>query len=204
MLIKLTIVYDNQPSVSVRVPDMGLTPRHWAEAVFQATNAPDAYQYGTPGAREVDRALRAGRQSRFWRRGLTPGDSVEVLGKRVRCVDVQGRGSGASPIPTFAEAELVQVPLGPAMYVSADAPPPDAVAYVEDARDRLWTGRGHGEWVCLTDPAGRAAPGLWGSVWREHGPLVPLVPVDVLSEPVGEELASGPHRSGRPMELPAF
>lgn len=203
MLIKLHIDYQHQPPVTVRVPDMGLTLHEWALAVHQATNAPGADRYAAAGAAEVDRALQAGNHSRYWRRGTGPGDAIEILGQRVRWRAVDGEG--AASLPRFTDpAPAAGLPLGPAMHVSVDTPPPDAVAYVEDERDRLWTGRGHGEWRCLTDPAGRTASGQWATVWREYGPLTPLVPVDRLDEPVGAELAAGPHSAGRPVELPAF
>lgn len=200
MLIKLTILYAHSPSVSVRVPDMGLTLAEWGQAVFLATHIPTAHNYRTPGAREVDRALRAGRHSGDFARPLKEGDGVLVSGSMVRCIAVDYVGG----VARFSGPEPMPAPMGPMMHVSAETAPPDAVAYVEDRRDRLWTGRGLGTWRCLTDPAGRTAAGSWARVWVEHGPLVPLVPVDVLPEPVGEELASGPHRSGRPMDLPAF
>ncbi len=84
---------------------------------------------------------------------------------------------------TFSPGVPVPVPVGPCLYVSVRTPPPDGIAYAEDSRDRLWTGRGYGEWRCLTDPAGRTAAGGWERIWVEHGPLTPLVPVTLLALP---------------------
>ena len=172
--------------VQLSVPDMGLTPREWAEAVFTATNVPPTSRYGVPGALEVAAALE--------RVGIEPGpsggrfgvsDRLEVGGQTLTCVAVDNRGVDAWGLgtATFTEPQPLPSPLGPPMHVSAATPPPDAVAYVEDERDRLWTGRGAGEWRCLTDPAGRTAPLMWAGVWREHGPLTPLVPVRLVDAP---------------------
>lgn len=200
LLLKLTIHYAHQPSVSVRVPDMGLTFREWALAAYTATNAPGAASYGdVAGAAEVDHALRAGRHSRYWRRGLGPGDSVEILRKRMRCIAVDTPAGRPLGVPTFTEPVAEETLPGPLMHVCADDAPPDSVAYVEDERDRLWTGRGHGEWRCLTDPAGRTSPRQWASVWREHGPLTPLVPVQRVDEAEPVELGSHRAVAGRPL-----
>jgi hypothetical protein len=74
--------------------------------------------------------------------------------------------------------------LSPRLRLSEQVAPPDAVAYVEDAQDRLWTGRGLGTWRCVhSDPQGvTGGPQSWAQAWRDHGPLVPLVPAAAPSE----------------------
>lgn len=198
----LTIRYAEYSPIRITVPDMGLDPREWAMAVFAAARVPLTNQYGVPGALEVAAAL-ADMHTRDLGRvvpALCEGDRVEAAGQVVRllAVDHTGTDAWSLPVPTFAPAEPVApAPAGPVMYVSAQQPPPDVVAYAEDARDRLWTGKGAGMWRCLTDPAGRTDAGPWAMVWREHGPLVPLVAVQVATEPDGAEWGQ-PHRAPLP------
>lgn len=177
--------------VEIAVPDMGLSAREWAQAVFAATNIPFTTQYGVPGALEVAAALqRAGEPTSDSARRFGVGDRLEVSGQHLTCIAVDDRGVDAwgVGVPTFTDPEPVPAPPGPAMHVSKIAPPPVSVAYVEDARDRLWTGRGAGEWRCLTDAVGRTWPGLWASVWENYGPLTPLVPVQRADGPVPDGL----------------
>lgn len=189
MLLRLMII-DKKRSrhVTVRVPDMGLTSHEWATAVFAATHSPMGVRFHAPGSREVASALW---QLETPTEALGVGDGVSVHGHIVWMVRVDG------DTPTFTAAEPLPAPPGPAMYVSADVAPPEAVAYVEDNRDRLWTGRGLGEWRCLTDPVGRTVPLMWAGVWRDHGPLTPLVPVERLDEPEAVEWTP-PHRDVLP------
>lgn len=179
--MSITLHYALDGPLTVRVPDMGLTEREWAEAAYAATNAPFTNRYDVPGALEVAAGLeRAGALSG----PLAPlgvGDRVEAGGRVLTCVAVDAREGMADGwglgVPSFTEPRPVDVPTGPRLRVSAELPPPEMLAYVEDARDRLWTGKGAGVWQCLTDPAGRTMPMMWGRVWEEHGPLTPLVPV---------------------------
>lgn len=165
-------------SLVLRVPEMGLTPREWAAAVFAATHIPHTTRYGVPGAQEVAHAMSRLPRERVLR--MAAGDRVTVDGRVVQCLAVEGDADAwGVRTAVFSDPEVEPLPAGPRMYVDAEAAPPEAVAYCEDERDRLWTGRGAGTWRCLTDPAGRTAPGQWASVWREYGPLVPLVPVRV-------------------------
>lgn len=82
--------------------------------------------------------------------------------------------------PTFRTLETF-TGCGSGMALSGRVAPPDQIAYAEDCRDRLWTGRGAGIWTCLRDPAGRTAPVSWWKAWEQYGPLVPLVPATVTS-----------------------
>lgn len=61
------------------------------------------------------------------------------------------------------------------LIVDVDNPPPDHVAYCEDAYDRLWTGRGHGLWTCLH--GGSRSGKSWSSLWKACGPMTPLGPI---------------------------
>lgn len=188
-MLSLTLDYALGGAVTLRVPDMGLTAREWAEAAYAATNAPFTNRYAVLGALEVAAALeRAGLLSGPVR-PLGVSDRVEVCGRTLTCIAVDDRavdGWGLG-VPTFTEPRPVEVPRGPRLRVSAELPPPEMIAYAEDSRDRLWTGRGAGQWRCLTDPAGRTMPMMWGRVWEEYGPLTPLVPVQVVQpQPEGE------------------
>jgi hypothetical protein len=176
-LLSLKLRYAEAAALELAVPDMGLTEREWAQAAFVATGAPFSNRYGVPGALEVAVALESAGALAGPVRPVGDGDRVEVGGKVLRCIAVDEHRVDAwgLGVPTFTEPQPVPVPRGPVMRVSGACPPPEAVAYCEDARDRLWTGKGGGEWRCLTDPAGRTAPLLWAGVWREHGPLTPLV-----------------------------
>jgi hypothetical protein len=179
----LTIRYNSTgTTLPLTVPDMGLSPREWAHAVFTATNVPPTNRYGVPGALEVAAAYaREAQLAQLAHPPFGPGDVVHVGGYAVQCVAVDRRADAwGVGVPTFADPVELGAPDGPLMDVGMHLPPPDAIAYVEDNRDRLWTGKGAGEWRCLTDPAGRTAAGLWPVVWREHGPLVPLVPARVV------------------------
>lgn len=198
----LTIRYAEYSPIRITVPDMGLDPREWAMAAFAATRIPLTNQYGVPGALEVAAAL-ADMHTREHGRvvpALSEGDRVVAGDQVVTLLAINHTGTDAwsLPEPSFSPpAPVAPPPAGPVMYVSAQQPPPDVVAYAEDARDRLWTGKGAGMWRCLTDPAGRTEAGMWSVVWVEYGPMVPLVPVQVATEPDGPEW-SAPHRAPLP------
>jgi hypothetical protein len=184
-MLTLTLAYGNGARVRLLVPDIGLTPREWAAAAYAATNQPATTRYGVDGAADVARAIWRDHATEAACRALGVGDAVHVLGTAVTCLAVsdEPRDAWCVATPTFDGGAAVPAPAGPGLHVSADTPPPESVAYAEDARDRRWTGKGYGVWRCLTDLAGRTRPAAWGSVWRDHGPLVPLVPVTVLPEP---------------------
>lgn len=185
----LTIINQPHPSVTIPVPDMGLTGTEWGVAVYEASRSPHATRHTAPGAGEVATAISTDYRlsARVW--PLRVGGMVVIDGTVVRLVRVDEGG-----VPTFGGPEADPAPRGPLMEVSATVPPPDQVAYAEDERDRLWTGRGAGTWRCLTDAAGATEPGGWEATWMRYGPLVPLVPVDVM-EPQPREWAE-PHRAG--------
>lgn len=207
-MLKLTVVYHSgHRPLSVTVPDMGLTRTEWAEAAYAVLLTSVAGSSAAPGAAEFDHALRSDSIALAAARPMRPGDRVMLQGRQLTLLSVSGVGQHATNVPAFSAPAPLPVPTGPMMHVDAHTAPPEALAYVEDARDRLWTGRGYGEWRCLTDPAGRTSPAPWASVWREHGPLTPLVPVDLIVEPTGDEYTGGPHRDplpGRPVDAAMF
>jgi hypothetical protein len=164
-------------AVALVVPDLtGLTPDEVARAVYAASLGPHwrsimSAVIGTasiPGASAVlDRWTRylAGRPHL----PLNLGDRVHAAGAVLELTSDTVRHG-----PLFTVVESMR-PADHPMPLSAVVPPPDEVAYVEDDRDRLWTGKGAGTWRCLTDAAGRTVPQSWSKVWADHGPLTPLV-----------------------------
>lgn len=65
------------------------------------------------------------------------------------------------------------------MDVDANTPPPDWVAYSEDASDRLWT-RTAGQWRRVEAPSLRDARARsWSELWSAEGPITPLVPAHI-------------------------
>lgn len=207
-MLKLTVVYHSgHRPLSVIVPDMGLTRTEWAEAAYAVLLTSVAGSSTVPGAAEFDRALRSDPAALAAARPMQSGDWVMLQGRQLTLLSVSGVGQHATNVPAFSAPAPLPVPSGPMMHVDADTAPPEALAYVEDVLDRLWTGRGYGEWRCLTDMSGRTSPAAWASVWREYGPLVPLVPVELLAEPTGDERTGGPHRDplpGRPVDAGTF
>jgi hypothetical protein len=180
-VLLLNVRYTDRPTLILAVPDMGLSPGEWARAVFTATHVPSTLNYGIPGALEVAAAIANTYADTTTPavRPLAPGDVIEGAGRSVTCLTVTKRGDGwGVGDAAFSDPDVIDPPVGPRLHVGPLQPPPDAIAYAEDIRDRLWTGKGFGPWRCLTDPAGRTSPGMWAAVWREHGPLTPLVPVE--------------------------
>lgn len=151
-------------TVTLTVPDLGLSPQQWAQAVYVATNVASTLHYGQPGAEVIATALAAlpgrGRHQR-----LQVGDTVHV----VTASNVTLSALSAEPVDAWG--------LPTAMFRHDPYQPPPTV-YATDARDRVWTGRGaDGLWRCL-GYAGREPTRLpWEQLEDLHGPMTPLVPV---------------------------
>lgn len=181
----IVLTYRGAPggALTLDVPELrGMTGPQVADAAYAVTHTPPCNDYGLSGATAIGAAYFRRPPGRQILAPLQVGDLVHAAGMVLRLVaektgetNVWGRHS-----PVFATIEGTG-PAGEPLHVSSRVAPPDEIAYAEDARDRLWTGKGAGVWSCLTDPAGRTAPVSWRKVWLDHGPLRPLAPVPVSS-----------------------
>lgn len=173
----LVLTYRATGALTLNVPALtGMDPAEIAEAAYVVSHTPPTNHYGKPGAADIAAAYFARPSSAARLSPLTLGDLVhaagsvlELVGEHEGPADAWGRMA-----PEFAVVEQYGAPR---LVVAAKVPPPDHVAYAEDNRDRLWTGKGAGVWRCLTDAPRRTVPQSWQTVWEMHGPLVPLLPV---------------------------
>lgn len=176
-------------SLSLTVPALdGLTAAEVAEAAYVVTHIPPTHHYGVRGAAEIAAAYFARPGGGQVLAPLAVGDTVHAAGAVLELVAETGGTPDAwgRQDPVFHVAE--GYPGGYTMRVDGTTPPPDQIAYAEDSRDRLWTGRGAGVWRCLTDSAGSTRPVLWRTLWDDEGPMVPLVPTAVAG-PAAEHAA---------------
>lgn len=171
-------------ALSLNVPALdGLTAAEVAEAAYVVTHVPPTHDYGVTGASAIASAYFAQPNCGQALAPLVVGDTVHAAGGVLELVAETGGtpdGWGRQE-PVFQVAE--GYPAGYVLRLSETVPPPDQIAYAEDSRDRLWTGRGADVWTCLTDSAGRTRPVLWRTLWEDHGPMVPLAPVAVAGPP---------------------
>ena len=173
----LVLTYRATGALTLNVPALtGMDPAAVAQAAYVVSHTPPTNHYGMAGASAIAAVYFARPSTGSRLSPLTLGDLVhaggavlELVGEHDGPPDAWGRMT-----PEFAVVEDHRTP---PLTVAAAVPPPDHVAYVEDNRDRLWTGRGAGVWRCLTDPPRRTVPQSWQTVWELHGPLVPLLPV---------------------------
>jgi hypothetical protein len=173
----VVLTYRATGALTLNVPALtGMDPAEVAVAAYVVSHTPPTNHYGTPGAAAIAAAYFARPSSGSRLSPMTVGDLVhaggvvaELTGERDGPQDAWGR---MTPEFTIVEDHRPQT-----LTLAAAVPPPDLVAYVEDNRDRLWTGKGAGVWRCLTDPPRRTVPQNWATVWELHGPLVPLLPV---------------------------
>lgn len=171
-------------SLSLNVPALdGLTAAEVAEAAYVVTHVPPTHDYGVPGAAAIAGAYFAQPTPGQALAPLVVGDTVHAAGGVLELVAETGGTPDAwgRQEPVFQVAE--GYPAGYVLRLGETVAPPDQIAYAEDSRDRLWTGKGAGVWTCLTDSGGRTRPVLWRTLWADEGPMTPLAPVAVAGPP---------------------
>lgn len=167
-------------SLSLDVPALdGYTAAEVAEAAYVVTHVPPTHHYGAAGASEIAAAYFARPSGGQCLAPLAVGDTVHAAGAVLELVGETGGTPDAwgRQDPVFRTIE--GYPGGYAVRVDKSTPPPDQIAYAEDSRDRLWTGKGAGMWRCLTDAAGSTRPVSWWTLWEDEGPMIPLAPAAV-------------------------
>ncbi len=146
-----------------------------AQSAYSFTRQPPPGRCGNDAARLIADAYyqdqRAGAHPLL---PLAVGDRVHAAGA---VLELAAELPGGEPVFRAVERCAAH-----AVAVSGQLPPPVQIAYAEDSRDRLWTGKGAGIWTCLTDTARRTAPVSWWKLWEDHGPMVPLVPAVTAAE----------------------
>lgn len=168
-------------SLTLDVPRLrGLTPEQVATGAYVATHTPPADRYAVPAAGDIAAAYFAAPPGRQTLAPLAVGDLVHAGGAVLELAhEVAGETNVWGSHDPVWKVREAHGGAGSVMHVTSTVVPPDEIAYAEDSRDRLWTGRGGGIWRCLTDPAGRTVPVSWRQAWMDHGPLRPLLPVTV-------------------------
>jgi hypothetical protein len=184
-MLRIAVRYNNGSIYGGNIPDNGLTIWEWAHAVHAYAAGEPVTGDDQPGVEEIRAAFHAFSELAHPLPPLRPGDVVEVDGRRVT---VESVTPGGRPPVVFTQPYSADMIDRPECMVAGNVPPPDGIAYVEDQRDRLWTGRGFGQWRCVTGGITGTYSPSWQQLWRDHGPLTPLVPAR----------QQWPHRDGTP------